>query len=80
MAIGMSEIEWMEIFSNNLTEIMRETGYSQEQLARETGISQATISRYINRQQIPSVKSIINIVYALNCDLRELIDFGDIIV
>lgn len=75
----MSEQEWLEIFSNKLVEMMYEAGYSQEEFARETGLSQATISKYINRQQLPGIKAIISISYALNCSASELIDFGDTI-
>ena len=44
-----------------------------------TNIPQPVISRYVNGRVIPSVVNIIKLSYALNCDIRELIDFGDII-
>ena len=75
----MSELEWLEIFGGNLKEIIEESGYPQIEVADETGLSQTTISRYINGKQMPSVKAIVNLAYILNCDIRELMDFGDMI-
>ncbi len=75
----MSEMQWLAIFAGNLIDIMEERGYNQEQLAEASGITQASISRYIRKKQMPSVKAIINIAYAMDCDVNELIDFGDTI-
>ena len=75
----MSEVEWMEIFSENLQEIMQERGYSQKRLADESGLDQGTISRYLNHKQMPSVRAIVNIVWCLGCNYEELMDFGDMI-
>ena len=75
----MSELEWIETFAGNLTEIIKESGYSQREIADMTGIMQSTISKYMNGKMMPSVKNIVNLSYALNCDIRELCDFGDFI-
>ena len=75
----MSEIEWISIFGDNLIDIMDEKGYTQEQLANETGLTQSTISKYINKKQMPSIKAVVNLAYALDCTTDELIEFGDII-
>ena len=75
----MSEMEWISIFGDNLIDIMDEKGYTQEQLANETGLTQSTISKYINKKQMPSIKAIVNLAYALDCTTDELIEFGDII-
>lgn len=76
----MSEVEWMNIFGDNLIDIMNEQDYNQEQLADATGLTQATISKYINKKQMPSIKAIINLAYALDCTTDELIEFGDRII
>lgn len=75
----MTECEWIEIFAGNLAEIIEKSGYSQNEVAKMTNIPQPVISRYVNGRVIPSVVNIIKLSYALNCDIRELIDFGDII-
>ena len=75
----MSEQEWMNVFGDNLSRMMTKAGYSQEEFAKEAGLSQATVSKYINKQQLPGIKAIVNIAYVLNCDVTELADFEDII-
>ena len=75
----MTECEWVRIFAENLAEIIEETGYSQNEVAKMTKIPQPVLSRYVNGRVIPSVVNIIKLSYALNCDIRDLIDFGDIV-
>ena len=73
----MTEVRWMQRFSQTLNSMMREQGLSQRELARLSGISQATINRYLNEMQMPSIKAILNLAYALDCEFDELMDFGD---
>lgn len=75
----MSEIEFMDIFGDNLRDLMIEVGIGQNQLAREIGVSGATISRYINKQRIPSLPAFINICIALDCDADDLVPMYDFI-
>lgn len=73
----MTEAEWLDIFSKNLIEIMRDVGITQRELADETGLSEASISCYIRKIKMPGVRALVNIAYALDCSLNELMDFGD---
>lgn len=73
----MTELEWLDIFADNLHGLMQERGYSQGDLADDSGLDQASISRYLNRRRIPTVRAIVNLAYVLDCDISELIDFGD---
>lgn len=75
----MSELEWLDIFADNLRDIMQERRMTQNVLAVESGINQSCISRYLTKKQMPTVKAIVNLSYALRCDIRDLIDFGDMI-
>ena len=75
----MSIVEWLQIFGNNLNEIMCEKGISRVELCSETGIDKGTLSRYINGQRMPTIKNVINICYVLDCDINDLMDFGDAI-
>ena len=75
--IFMSEIEWIKIFGDNLREMLEEECMSQRDLSEETGLSIITINRYINKQQMPTIKAVLSISYALNCNVSDLIDFGD---
>ena len=73
----MTEVEWIDIFASNLRDILKDRKMSQKELANEIWVSEATISRYINKQRMPSIKHILEISYALNIDINELIDFGE---
>lgn len=72
----MSETEWLKVFANNLASILKDFNMTQRELADLSGISESTISKYINKQQIPSLKAIINIAHALDVDIDSFIDFG----
>lgn len=75
----MSELEWLDIFGDNLRGIIDEYGITQSELAEDIGVSEATISNYIHKKKMPSIKTIINMAYALDMDIDELIDFDDTI-
>lgn len=73
----MTEIEWIDIFRDNLKELMCDRGYNQYDLADEAGLSQSSLSRYLKGERMPTVRSIINLAYVLDCDIADLLDFGD---
>ena len=73
----MSEIAWLNIFGDNLRVMLEEANMTQRELAEESRLAESTISRYIHKQKAPSLKAIINIAYALDCSMDDLIDFGD---
>lgn len=74
----MSEYRWMDIFGDNLRELIKDAGMTQRELAEESGVSEAMISRYINKKCMPSVAALASIAYALPCaDLDDLLYFGD---
>jgi transcriptional regulator with XRE-family HTH domain len=69
--------EWIDIFGDNLAEILEEKGMSQYDLANDANLSPGSVSAYINKQSPPGIKAIINIAYSLDMDVDELVDFGD---
>ena len=73
----MTELEWINIFGDNLASILDDYRMTQRDLADAAGLSEAAISQYINKQRMPSIKAIINIADALEMSIDELIDFGD---
>lgn len=75
----MTEFQWLDIFGNNLARMMYELKVTQKDLSEMTGLSEPTISKYINKLQMPGVKAVIKIAYALGCTTDDLIDFGDTI-
>lgn len=75
----MSQQEWLDIFGDNLASILEEEKISQRELSRLTGLSESTISKYINKLQMPTVRAIINISYALDWSFEDMLNYGDII-
>ena len=75
----MNQQEWLNIFGDNLVSILEEEQISQKELSRLTGLSESTISRYINKLQMPTVRAIINISYALDWSFEDMLNYGDII-
>lgn len=73
----MSELEWIDIFGNNLKEMINEANMTETELACEIGVDKSTINNYIHMKRMPTIKNIINISYALDCDIKDLIDFGE---
>ena len=71
----MGEQEWLDIFGDNLRDILEEQWTSRSEIADAIGVSEATISRYINKTQMPSVRSLINTSCQLSIPLDELMDF-----
>lgn len=73
----MSEQQWLDIFGDNLRDILIEQGYTQKDLAEAIGVTEATISRYIRKQRIPTIKNLINMSMELGIDLEEFANFGE---
>ena len=73
----MTQNEWKNIFGDNLASILREQRMTQTELARITGISPAMISDYVNKRSIPGLMAAINIAYALDMDVDELVNFDE---
>lgn len=71
----ITELELMKEFGDNLKDIMDDYQMTQKELADITGISVSAISRYIHGQRMPTLKTLINIVNALECDVDELVNF-----
>ena len=69
----MTELEFMEDFSDNLIRYLKNKGWSQEELANKAGISQYAINKYIKLERMPTAKAIVNICCAFDCDIEDLI-------
>lgn len=75
----MSEVEFMDIFGDNLRDLMEEVGVGQNELAREIGVNNSTISYYINKKRMPTLRAFVNICIALECDMDDLVPMYDYI-
>ena len=75
----MSELEWLDIFGDNLVSLLKDARMSQRELADAAGLSEATISSYIRKRKMPSIRAVVNIAYVFGISMDELIDFGDMV-
>ena len=75
----MSEIEFIDIFSDNLRELMLEHNITQIELADEILVNKSTITRYLNKSTMPSIKALINLSIVFNCDIEDLVPTYDLI-
>jgi transcriptional regulator with XRE-family HTH domain len=73
----MSELEWIDIFGDNLRDMLIEANMTQRDLAEDTGLTEAAISNYINKRRMPTVRALVNISFYLGCSFDELMDSGD---
>lgn len=71
----MTEQEWMDVFGDNLRDILVEYGYTQEDFADVIGSTRSTVNRYLNKQQMPSLKNAINMSLELGIPMDELFLF-----
>ena len=76
----MSEADWLDIFGDNLVGILREFRMTQNDLADAIGVSKSVVSSWINKQKMPSLKSIINMSHVLGVTVDELVYFDDKII
>ena len=75
----MTREDWMENFGENLQEILTEKKIKQRQLSDLTKIPSSTISDYITGKRMPSAEAIVKIVYAIDVDYFDLLDFSETI-
>ena len=69
----MTEQNYLEAFAYNLDYIMQDEGINQSELAKRNNIGKSTISKYLNAKQMPTMKTISNICYALGCEFEDII-------
>ena len=75
----MTREEWKDIFGGNLDAILQDYRISQKELAKMSGVSQGMISDYINGWTAPNIFALINIVKALDIEIDELVNVGEMI-
>jgi transcriptional regulator with XRE-family HTH domain len=64
----------MESFSDRLVALMGERGMNQRDLSQATGISQGTISKYINKRQMPKSRELYAISKVLGVQMESWFD------
>lgn len=73
----MTSDEWKDIFGDNLASLLDDRMMTRSELAKYSGVSAAMISDYINKRSVPGLFAAINMAYALDVSLEELVDFEE---
>lgn len=73
----MTKAEWQERFRSRLASIMNDRCLSPYRLASVSGLSRSRLSDYMNGRVVPSPYAIVNIAYALDVSINDLVDFDE---
>ena len=77
--LKLTEVEWLNIFSDELVARMKSENMTQRKLANATGLSGSIINDYVHKRKVPGYRAIINLAHALDCSIDDLVEFGDTI-
>lgn len=58
---------------------MQYVGMSQRELADASGLDESVISRYLRGHVMPSTRCLVNIAYALDCRIEDLIPCDELV-
>ena len=75
----MKEIDFIDIFANNLRYTMNYNNMTQRELADASGLDESVISRYLRGHVMPSTRCLVNIAYALDCSIEDLIPCDELV-
>ena len=64
----------MEKIGDRISKLLKETNYSQKELAGLIGVTEASMSRYLNNEREPKMEVIANLATALNTTSDYLIN------
>lgn len=67
----------MSTFSEQLTELMKEDGFTQTTLAQAMKTSRAKISLYVNGKSVPNFEYLVSFINFFNCSADFLIGLND---
>lgn len=59
--------------SNNLAEAIRQSGFTQTEIAFKIGVSQQQISSYVKKKNLPALDTLSRICSALDLDANEIL-------
>ena len=76
----ITEQEWLDHFVDVVKAAMKRHGYTNKTLAKEALISESALSQYLNGHHLPTPRAVINLSYALQLSVDDLMDAGGRII
>lgn len=67
----------LEHIRMKITEIIKQSGLTQTELARRLGIGQQTISHYVKGDKMPALDTFANLCAVLDLDANEILCIGE---
>lgn len=58
----------MSVFSDRVSQLMQDKGYSNGMMAVKTGLTESEISRYRNGHRMPKAENLLLMAYALDVE------------
>lgn len=71
----MNDKEWLAKFGENLSRMIKDFGYTQSEFAKLIGVNPSSISRYVNKTQMPGASTMDNICSVLKCTIQDIINY-----
>lgn len=65
-------------FSENFSQLMNKSGYSQVEIAEKTGLHKQSVNRYANGKSKPGWEDLVKLAQALDCSLDSFL-IGEIL-
>lgn len=75
----ITESQWIELFREEVKYQMKQKNMSQRELADRSRLAESTVCDVIYGRRIPNTRTVVNVAYALEMDVGQLIDFGHLI-
>ena len=72
-----TESEWLDIFAKNLASYLESKQITRYEFADKAGLTPSAVSQYLAKKRMPTVRAVINMFYALDCEVNSLDDFID---
>ncbi|MCR4594168.1 MAG: helix-turn-helix domain-containing protein [Clostridiales bacterium] len=64
----------MEKIGDRIARLLKESGYTQKELAQMCGVTEAAMSRYLKNEREPKIEVVANMATALNTTTDYLIE------
>ena len=76
----LTEQDVIDMFGDNLLKMLEYKRMTAAELSRACCLERSTISRYLSKERMPSMRALINICYVLDCNYEELLPTYTLVV
>lgn len=66
-------MDFIRDYAFELERLMRRNGYNKHALAKEIGVQPTVLTRHIRGEVLPDMVTLVNLSFALNCDIEDIV-------